>query len=1035
MHRLKNAARAGLLVVVAGCAADARSPLDPAGAPAAVISDAAHAGATPGFYFLPPMVPPPTYSGTFDGGVQPRVEVCELTGSDCSTVVAQWTMGSGVSVNAGAELYQVNWHTDDYGLDPAKHYRISVFVDDLRLGYADVDVVGSGKDLKNVDTQEFIALLDGRTLPVKFRIETGIVGLVVVSPDSADVAVGGAQQFTATLLDLHGNPLAGPPVSWSSSDEAVATVDGAGLATGVSVGAVTVTATAQAASGTAVLTVSNPNQPPVAEPDTFDAIGNSTVPVSAPGVLANDTDPDANPLQAVAGTFSTANGGTFTLSADGSFTYLSAPGFTGEDEVGYEITDGLATAASTVTFVVPTRVWYVSNDGTAPGDGRDASPFTALKLAEAASLAGETIFVLAGDGTSAGLDEGVVLKNAQSLTGQGVAANVTASLNGETVVLLATGSPPQLTRGDAGATVALAEDNTVQGVEVASTAGAGIAGAGFGTLTAGSVSVAAAGGPSLDLSNGTVAAAFGELSSSGSAGAGLRLVNVDGVLSAPAGSIVGAAGTGIEVSGGSATVTYGGDVASVGPRPVAVTGRTGGSLTLSGTMASTGQGILVQGNASGTVAFTGGSKSLSTGANHGVELTSNAGAIVQFAGGGLSVATTTGDGFRATGGGTVTVTGAGNTLAAAGGAALRVVNTATGPAGMTFRSISADGGSTAIVLQGLGATPGVQVTGDGSTPLSGGVLANTGGDAATVADASADLSLMRIEDAGGHGIALGGGGVLRLERSEIRRTSGHGVSGIPSTTSGVRLDLEGSTFSDTGGRSVFVGSAPAGSTASNTLRFVANSAGATVPGSQGGVLVLGQRSTSTTLVVTDNTFAGLGGNGVINVDATQSATVTGLVARNEIAGSAAVAIVVSAADDGASAVRVEENEITGAGSDGIQLANFGGGASSLQVVVTGNSIAGHNGNPGAAFIAGITAFSFDGATCLALSGNSVTGTPPGFEGVYLENAGGIFSYEESPDTGASGPVSPAFVLAQNAAGSAAVNGAVLLSDGALCTRP
>jgi hypothetical protein len=753
MQRFKKSVRVGAAVLLAGCVADSSTPLAPEGGPSQVISDAAHAGAVPGFYFLPPMVPQPAYSGTFDAGVQPRVEVCELSGSSCGATIAQWTMTSGVTVSASAEQYQVNWHTSQFDLDPAKHYRISVFVGAFRLGYADVDVVASGKDLKNVDTQQFVALLDGRTLPIKFRIETGIVAAVVVSPDSADIAIGGTQQFTATLIDLHGNPMTGPTVAWASSDEDVATIDPTGLATGVAPGAATITATAQAASGTAILTVFNPNQPPVAEPDTFSAIGNFTVPVSAPGVLANDTDPDANPLQAVAGTFPTANGGTFTLNADGSFTYLSAAGFTGEDEVGYEITDGLATASSMVTFVVPTRVWYVANDGTAPGDGRDASPFTELKLAEAASLAGETIFVLAGDGSSNGLDEGIVLKDAQSLTGQGVPANVTASLNGETVVLLAAGSAPQLTRGDAGATVALAQDNTVQGMDVASTAGAGIAGAGFGTLTAGSVSVSAAGGPSLDLSSGTAAAAFAELSSAGSAGAGLRLVNVGGLLSAPTGSIVGAAGTGIEVSGGNAAVTYGGNVASVGPRPVSVAGRTGGTLTLSGTIASTGQGILVQGNGGGTIAFTGASKSLSTGVNHGVELVSNTGAAVQFAGGGLAVATTTGEAFRASGGGTVTVTGVGNTLTAVGGAALRVANTTIGAAGITFRSVAATGGANGIVLENTGSLNGMQVTGTGVAG-SGGTIQGTSEDGVYLESTrSISLAWMEIRDNLANGIA------------------------------------------------------------------------------------------------------------------------------------------------------------------------------------------------------------------------------------------------------------------------------------------
>ena len=69
----------------------------------------------------------------------------------------------------------------------------------------------------------------------------------------------------------------------------------------------------------------------MANPDTFDAIGNVTVPVAAPGVLANDTDGESNPLSAVPGTFPTAAGGSVTINADGSFSYLSAAGFTGQD--------------------------------------------------------------------------------------------------------------------------------------------------------------------------------------------------------------------------------------------------------------------------------------------------------------------------------------------------------------------------------------------------------------------------------------------------------------------------------------------------------------------------------------------------------------------------------------------------------------------------------------------------------------------------------------------------------------------------------
>jgi hypothetical protein len=725
MSRLKSAVAVALFLGIGACTGDAGSPLAPdGGQPLTTISDAAHAGAVPGFYFLPPMVPNPSYSGTFDGGLQPTVQICELVGTACGPVIATYTTTSGTggqTVQVGTSSYQVNWHTNQFNLDPAKHYRISVYVGTFQLGYADVDVVSSGKELKNVDTQEYIPLQDDRTLPIKFRIETGIAGQVIVTPDSADVPVGGTQQFTATVLDLHGNPLA-CAATWASDNPAVATVDGSGLATGVSPGSATITATCQAASGSATLTVFNPNTPPVAQDDAFEAIGNFTVPVDAPGVLANDTDGENDALQAVPGTYPTTAGGTVTINADGSFTYLSAPGYVGADNFTYTVTDGQDSVNATVTMTSTYRVWYVDNAG-GPGDGRDASPFNTLAGAEAASTAGETVFVRTG---TAPYDGGFTLKTGQSLTGQGVPSSVTATLNGGTVVLLAAGAAPTITQTAAGPTIQLATNNVVQGLDVTSTAGAGISGSGFGTLTAGSISVSATGGPALDLSSGDVVGAFDALSSSGSTGAGIRLVGVGGSFSAAGGSITGSAGAGVDVTGGAGSFSYGGNVAVVGPLAVSVTGRTGGALTFGGTIASTGSGISVQNNSGGTVAFTGSSKSLSTGANPGVSLANNAGATISFGGGGLVIGTTTGTGFLATGGGTVTVTGAGNTVASAGGVAVSLDGVNTGVFGLTFLSVSASGAANGIVLRNTSGVNTMQVTGSGAAG-SGGTIQNTTG--------------------------------------------------------------------------------------------------------------------------------------------------------------------------------------------------------------------------------------------------------------------------------------------------------------------
>lgn len=77
---------------------------------------------------------------------------------------------------------------------------------------------------------------------------------VNVAPASFSVVAGGTSQLSAQVLDQLGAELAAP-VTWASSDETIATVDGTGLVTGVIEGAVTITATSGAASDTSDGTV------------------------------------------------------------------------------------------------------------------------------------------------------------------------------------------------------------------------------------------------------------------------------------------------------------------------------------------------------------------------------------------------------------------------------------------------------------------------------------------------------------------------------------------------------------------------------------------------------------------------------------------------------------------------------------------------------------------------------------------------------------------------------------------------------------
>lgn len=236
-------------------------PTEPdARAPSYDIADATTAYKS-GFYWLRPMVAQPSYSGTFDAELSPVVEICKLEADACTTLVATYTMSEGpggelVRMSLEDEHYHVNWHTNEFDLSTSELYRVSVRagIYDVLLGYAEVQPVSNGGGLKNVDTGEYIGLVDGRTLPIKFRIETGIVGSVEVRPIEATAEEGGTQQFIAILYDLHGN-IMNDDVSWASSDENVATVDQTGLASAIDDGVTTITATSERMKGSATLTV------------------------------------------------------------------------------------------------------------------------------------------------------------------------------------------------------------------------------------------------------------------------------------------------------------------------------------------------------------------------------------------------------------------------------------------------------------------------------------------------------------------------------------------------------------------------------------------------------------------------------------------------------------------------------------------------------------------------------------------------------------------------------------------------------------
>ncbi|MGH7505997.1 MAG: Ig-like domain-containing protein, partial [Longimicrobiales bacterium] len=108
------------------------------------------------------------------------------------------------------------------------------------------------------------ASAEGAVGQAAITVRLPAVASVTVSPASASLNAGDAQAFVATAHAADGTVLTGRPVTWTSSDPAVVTVDAQGSALAIAAGTATITATVEGVAGQAAVTVSGPPPVPVA---------------------------------------------------------------------------------------------------------------------------------------------------------------------------------------------------------------------------------------------------------------------------------------------------------------------------------------------------------------------------------------------------------------------------------------------------------------------------------------------------------------------------------------------------------------------------------------------------------------------------------------------------------------------------------------------------------------------------------------------------------------------------------------------------
>ena len=531
-------------------------------------------------------------------------------------------------------------------------------------------------------------------------------------------------------------------------------------------------------------------------------------------VVGNDTDGDGDTLTATAASGqATAQGGAVDIQADGTFVYTPAVGSTTTDTFTYTVTDGAANDTGTVTINLSNMIWYVDADADAGGDGRSHTPFDTMP----ATVGGTGDIIHVGESASPTGGAGITLLDDQKLIGAGVALEVGTPA----VQLLPAATAPVVTSSADGIT--LGTDNTVRGLDIGSTSGIGLVGnTGFGTLAMSDVTFSGT-GRAISLIGGTM----GTLPAGDRhidsidvvlAGAGDRAIHTNQVGGTLFLGTVDVTGTGngprfvdtgattdavvidsldVDVTGialqaqnlSALTITNGtagqerlhssGDQAiditaipsvalttdSVSSSNASAPGiditSTGGSFTVEGTTTVTNNAATAVDIDSGpTTTFGGLVQASGVG---GLQLTG--GATTLSALGGLQATGTSGMGLDVGNGTTINVAGVGSTASSGTNTAVHILGT-IGGVGVTFDSVSTNGGTDGIVLVNTGAGT---FTVTGGTGNDGGTIQGVANDGISLTNVGGLVSLddLTITNAGRHGINATGGGAVTLNSTTI----------------------------------------------------------------------------------------------------------------------------------------------------------------------------------------------------------------------------------------------------------------------------
>ena len=211
--------RARLLVSLVGLALVAcqdNQPVAPTvpDGPVFQIRDGHDVGGNPGFFFLAPirrLADDATVPKTgFNPDLAPVIEVYECRGTSATgCVLPLGALKSRITKTSGIPLlnrlyvlpnfheYAALWDTKNLALRTDRTYRIQVLVGGQVLGFADVDVVRTIRELSQVDRDAFVPLLQNFILPIRFWIGNNALCTGACSSETITLAAGGTVELDA----------------------------------------------------------------------------------------------------------------------------------------------------------------------------------------------------------------------------------------------------------------------------------------------------------------------------------------------------------------------------------------------------------------------------------------------------------------------------------------------------------------------------------------------------------------------------------------------------------------------------------------------------------------------------------------------------------------------------------------------------------------------------------------------------------------------------------------------------------------------